>query len=83
VILVVTSARLQPIEVTCGDNGDIMRQDKKEEAIAYLRSRQKYLLDQRQDFVPTSAVETDVAETMRRYRLEAVPFINLVGKNRK
>lgn len=47
-----------------------MRKDKLDEAIAYLRSRNKYILDPGCNFVPTKPVQTDVAETIRMYRME-------------
>lgn len=47
-----------------------MRQDKRDEAIAYLRSRKKYIVDPGCKFVPTKPVQTDVAETIRMYRME-------------
>ena len=47
-----------------------MRKDKLDEAIAYLRSRNKYILDPGCKFVPTNAAHTDVAETVRLYRME-------------
>ena len=45
-------------------------EEKVREAIAYLRSRDKYLLDGC-TWVPTSAEKTDVRQTMAQYR-EAV-----------
>jgi len=61
-----------------------MRKDKLEEAIAYLRSRGKYVLDHDCRFIPTKAVQTDVRETVRKYRLEIekVPAVKLVGKKK-
>jgi len=47
-----------------------MKQDKRDEAIAYLRSRKKYIIDPGCKFVPTNAAHTDVAETVRLYRME-------------
>ena len=47
-----------------------MRQDKLDEAIAYLRGRKKYSVDRGCKFIPTSAAHTDVAETIRKYRME-------------
>ena len=44
--------------------------EKVREAIAYLRSRDKYLLDGCK-WTPTSAEKTDVRQTMQQYR-EAV-----------
>ena len=45
-------------------------EEKVREAIAYLRSRDKYLLDGCK-WVPTTADKTDVKKTMHQYR-EAV-----------
>ena len=45
-------------------------EEKVREAIAYLRSRDKYLLDGCK-WVPTTAEKTDVRQTMQQYR-EAV-----------
>ena len=61
-----------------------MRKDKLEEAIAYLRSRNKYILDAGCRFIPTKPVMTDVAETVRKYRLETekIPAVKLVGKKK-
>jgi len=62
-----------------------MRQDKRDEAVAYLRSRKKYSVDPGCKFVPTSAAHTDVAETIRQYRMEVedVSPVQLVkGKKR-
>lgn len=42
------------------------------EAIAYLNSRGKYVVDGSKRFRPTSAVDTDVAETMDDYRREVM-----------
>lgn len=47
-----------------------MRQDKLNEAVAYLRGRKKYIVDPGCKFVPTNAAHTDVAETVRLYRME-------------
>ena len=47
-----------------------MKEDKRDVAIAYLRSRNKYILDPGCKFVPTNAAHTDVAETVRLYRME-------------
>ena len=41
--------------------------DKLNNAIAYLRERKIYLIENKQ-FVPTNAATTDVAATIRRYR---------------
>ena len=61
-----------------------MKQDKLYEAIAYLRSRRKYVVDQGCKFIPTKAVMTDVAETIRRYRqeVELVSPVQLVKKKK-
>ena len=61
-----------------------MRQDKLEAAIAYLRGRKKYILDPGCTFVPTKPVQTDVAETIRKYRqeVEQVPSVQLVKKKK-
>lgn len=61
-----------------------MRQDKLDEAIAYLRGRKKYTVDRGCKFVPTKAVQTDVAETIRQYRIsvEKNPAVKLVEKRR-
>lgn len=60
-------------------------QDKLEKAVAYLRSRNKYIVDATCDFTPTKTVQTDVAETIRVYRteVEKQPAIKLVEKKRK
>ena len=42
-------------------------EEKVREAIAYLRSRDKYLLDGCK-WVPTTAEKTDVRQTMQQYR---------------
>ena len=62
-----------------------MRQDKLNEAIAYLRSRKKYIVDPGCKFVPTKAVQTDVAETIRKYRMEVedVSPVQLVKGKKK
>lgn len=54
--------------------------DKLEDAKAYLRSRKKYIVDPGCKFVPTKAVQTDVAETIRKYRqdVDQVPSVKLV-----
>jgi hypothetical protein len=61
-----------------------VRQDKLNEAIAYLRSRKKYVADVGCKFVPTKPVQTDVAETIRKYRLEVeqISPVQLVKKKR-
>jgi len=62
-----------------------MRIDKLEEAIAYLRGRGKYVLDAGCKFVPTKAVQTDVRETVRAYRLEVekISPVSLVKAKKK
>lgn len=59
--------------------------DKLEAAIAYLRGRNKYVTDVGCNFVPTSAVQTDVGETMRTYRreVEEINPISLVKGKKK
>jgi hypothetical protein len=62
-----------------------MRQDKLNEAVAYLRSRKKYIVDPGCKFVPTKPVQTDVAETIRKYRMEVeqMPSVQLVKGKKK
>jgi hypothetical protein len=62
-----------------------MRQDKLEAAIAYLRGRKKYSVDPGCTFVPTKPVQTDVAETIRKYRMEVeqVPIMTFVRGRKK
>ena len=62
-----------------------MRQDKLNEAIEYLRSRKKYIVDQGCKFKPTNAAHTNVAETVRLYRIEVeqVEPVRLVKEKRK
>ena len=62
-----------------------MRQDKLNEAVAYLRSRKKYIVDPGCKFIPTNAAHTDVAETIRKYRMEVeqVPSVQLVKGKKK
>ena len=62
-----------------------MKQDKLEAAIAYLRGRKKYIVDSGCKFVPTSAAHTDVAETIRKYRMEVenVAPVQLVKGKKK
>ena len=62
-----------------------MRQDKLDEAIAYLRGRNKYIIDVGCNFVPTKPVLTDVAETIRKYRreVEQINPISLVKGKKK
>lgn len=54
-------------------------------AVAYLRSRKKYITDLGCKFVPTDATNTDIAETVRMYRLEVdkQPAVKLVKKGSK
>lgn len=54
-------------------------------AVAYLRSRNKYILDPGCTFVPTKPVQTDVAETIRKYRMEVeqVPIMTFVRGRKK
>jgi hypothetical protein len=58
--------------------------EKIEAAITYLRSRNKYVIDAGCNFVPTKSVQTDVAETIRRYRqeVENVAPVQLVKKKK-
>ena len=62
-----------------------MRQDKLNEAVAYLRSRKKYIVDPGCKFIPTSAAHTDIAETIRKYRqeVEDVSPVQLVKGKKK
>lgn len=55
---------------------------KLEAAIAYLRSRNRYIMDRKCAFTPTRAVMTDITETIRQYRLEVEkqPAVKLVKK---
>lgn len=57
----------------------------REDAIAYLRSRKKYTVDAGCKFTPTDASHTDVAETVRRYRMEVekVEPVSLVKKGKR
>jgi len=61
-----------------------MRQDKLDEAVTYLRGRNKYILDPGCKFIPTNAAQTDVAETIRKYRqeVEQVSPVQLVKKKK-
>jgi len=56
--------------------------DKLDAAIAYLRSRNIYIMDRGHSFVPTNAAKTDVSQTIRRYRqqVQGVPAIKQVRK---
>lgn len=59
--------------------------EKLEAAVAYLRSRKKYIVDPGCKFVPTNAAHTDVAETVRLYRMEVeqVEPVRLVKGKKK
>ena len=54
-------------------------------AVAYLRGRKKYIIDVGCKFVPTDSANTDIAETVRQYRLdvEKQPAVKLVKKGSK
>jgi len=56
-------------------------QTKLEAAIAYLRSRNIYIIDAGNRFIPTPVAHTDVSATMRRYRQQVygVSSIKKVG----
>ena len=56
--------------------------DKLEAAIAYLRSRNIYIMDRGHSFVPTNASKTDVSQTIRRYKqqVQGVPAIKQVRR---
>ncbi len=56
--------------------------DKLDAAIAYLRSRNIYILDRGHAFVYTNVAKTDVAATMRRYRqqVQGIPVVKQVRK---
>jgi hypothetical protein len=58
--------------------------DRLNDAITYLRSRKKYIVDPGCKFIPTSAAHTDVAETIRKYRqeVELVAPVQLVKKKK-
>jgi hypothetical protein len=51
--------------------------DKLEAAIAYLRSRNIYVVDRNNKFVPTGVASTDVAATWRRYEIQVLGVDNL------
>lgn len=59
--------------------------DKLEAAVAYLRGRKKYIVDPKCKFTPTDAAHTNVAETVRLYRIEVeqVAPVRLVKEKRK
>lgn len=56
--------------------------EKLEAAIAYLRSRKKYIVDRGCKFRPTSASHTDVTKTAEAYRQEVLlePKVKIVRK---
>jgi len=62
-----------------------MRQDKLDEAIAYLRSRKKYVVDPGCKFKPTSSAHTDITKTVEAYRQEVLeePAVRLVRGKKK
>jgi hypothetical protein len=51
--------------------------DKLEAAIAYLRSRNIYVVDANNKFVPTPVAHTDVSATMRRYEIQMLGLNNV------
>jgi hypothetical protein len=58
-------------------------QTKLDVAITYLRSRNIYIVDPGNKFVPTPVANTDVAATMRRYLLQVKgvsPFREVIAK---
>ena len=57
-------------------------QEELKKAIAYLRERNIYVVDENNKFRPTNAAQTDVAATMARYRqqTEGVQLIREVRK---
>lgn len=59
--------------------------EKLEAAIAYLRSRKKYLIGPGCRFKPTSSTHTDVIKTIEAYRQEvlAEPPVRLVKDKKK
>jgi len=46
-------------------------------AVAYLRSRNIYVVDANNKFVPTPVAHTDVAATMRRYEIQVLGLNNV------
>ena len=46
-------------------------------AIAYLRSRNIYVVDANNKFVPTPVAHTDVAATIRRYEVQVLGVDNI------
>jgi hypothetical protein len=59
-------------------------EQKRKQAIEYLRQRKIYIVDEGNKFVPTSIAHTDVAATMARYRrqTEGVQLIREVHKSK-
>lgn len=59
--------------------------EKLEAAIAYLRSRKKYLTDPGCKFKPTSSAHTDIMKTVETYRQEVLeePPVRLVKVRKK
>ena len=59
--------------------------EKLEAAIAYLRSRKKYILDVGCKFKPTSPAHTDITKTVEMYRQEVFeePPVRLVKGKKK
>jgi hypothetical protein len=53
-------------------------------AIAYLRERKKYITDPGCKFVYVDSANTNIAETIRLYRLEVEkqPAVKLVGRKK-
>ena len=51
--------------------------DKLKAAIDYLRSRNIYVVDPNNKFVPTSVAHTDVAATIRRYEVQVLGVDNI------
>ena len=54
-------------------------------AIAYLRSRKKYILDPGCKFKPTSPAHTDITKTVEMYRQEVLeePAVRLIKGKKK
>jgi len=46
-------------------------------AIAYLRSRNIYVVDANNKFMPTPVAHTDVSATMRRYEIQVLGLNNV------
>jgi len=46
-------------------------------AVAYLRSRNIYVVDANNKFVPTPVAHTDVSATMRRYEIQVLGLNNV------